>query len=118
MTSRDRISLRFDADVVAGATVVDNSPIIPSGETWKLDRLICAHGDDGTNISGGFQVDWGQTGSWETVTASYITGDTKDMVIGKDYTGDGVKKFRFIRVNLDSTNSKKMLIIAEGFKRL
>jgi hypothetical protein len=118
MTARDRVSLRYDADVSAGAADIQTTSIIPNGETWTVERFICAHGNDGTNISGGFQVDWGSAGSWETLGLSYITGDTKVMPIYRDFTGDGVKKFRFIRQNLDGTNSKKMVIVAEGFKRL
>jgi hypothetical protein len=101
MTARTRVTLKFDDDVLSGATKIDNSPVIPNGQTWRVSRLICAHADDGSHISGGFQLEWGEAGSWEFVSAAYLTGDTKEYAVKKDFTGDGTKTFRIIRQNLD-----------------
>lgn len=118
MPSRDRFLEKFDSDVAAGVTDTATGTIIPNGETWQLHKIIFAHANNGNNVSGGFQIEYGQSGAWNFVTALYLTGSTKEIVFNKTFTGDGAKRFRVHRVNLDAANTRKLVVIMEGFKRL
>lgn len=120
MTDRTRVQIKFDTTVAAGVTDTQLSAIVPSGEVWNLQRIIFAHADSGNNISGGFQVDWGDAGGgWEFLYGAYLTGSTYEIIVGRDFVGDGTKRLRCIRQNLDPAGAaKRMTLLIEAFKKL
>ena len=118
MGTRPKILIKFDSQLTAGQTKVDHSPIVPSGQKWLIKRVIFAHADINHNISGGFQVDWNVGGADEFFSAAYLTGDTTEILYQHTITGDGIKKLRCVRQNLDTVNVKDMLIVIEGIKLL
>jgi len=115
--SRDRVQVVYNNEVAPTSVVIETSPIIPAGQSWQISRVIFGDRAIGDGMSGGFQVDWGNGGSWEVIAAAWLTGNTMEFKVNRAFTGDGVKKFRYIRLN-KSASSKEMFLMAEGFKRI
>ena len=111
--SRDRVQVVHEGSIIPGPDI-KQSPIIPAGETWMISRIIFADGGIGDGISGAFRVDYGTT---DILLAAYLTGNTMAIEINREFTGDGAKRFRFIRVN-HSAEDRSMVIIVEGRKKI
>lgn len=118
MTIRPRNQIVIQGTVAGGATDQQLSAILPVSEVWHLERVIFAHGLDNRNYSGGFRLEWGSGATWEFITGAYLTGNTMIIPIKQDYTGDGSKRFRLTRQNLDPTAAKNMHVVIDGFKKL
>lgn len=114
--TREAFRVIFD-DNVGTTPSVDSSAPVPAGEIWTIQRVIFGDRNIGDNKSGGFKFEFGNGGSIEVITLAWLTGDTKEIVINKQYPGDDVKRFRITRVN-GSATAKNMFAIIEGFKRL
>jgi len=113
--ARDRIQIVHNGSIPNGIDV-QNSPIIPTGQRWHISRIIFADKGINDGLSGGFQVDFGSGGSREILASAYLTGNTIILDINRTFTGDGVKLFRYIRVN-EAAVSKEIFLMVEGFKR-
>ena len=119
ITDRPSNQITITNVVAANSTDVQTSAVIPSGESWHIERVIFAHGDDNRGFSGGFKMEWGSAGSgWVFVTGAFLTGNTMIIPVLNDFLGDGSKRFRLTRQNLDPANSKNMQVIIDGFKRI
>ena len=90
--------------VNAGTQTIKTFPIIPSGDTWKLDMFGAMDINFGDNKSSVYILQFGSTGSWTTVRVISVTGTTTDMDIFKEFTGNGTKRFRVIMINNSGTN--------------
>ena len=117
-TARDKFQTRITGSVAASTTDQQLSAIVPNNEKWHLGRVVFAHANDNRNISGGFQLEWGDAvGGWTFITGCYLTGATFNDKIDQTFTGNGVKRFRLTRQNLD-TVAKTMSVVIDGFKRI
>jgi hypothetical protein len=97
----------FDDVVPANSTKIDNTPIIPDGKALTLREFGGTDPGIGDNIHSEMALQWGSgAGGWETVRAG-----TRhfNFTIPREYVGDGVKRFRFIRINKSAT-AKKIVV--------
>ena len=114
--TRESFRVIFDDNVGTTPTINTSAPV-PNGEAWTIQRVIFGDRNVGDNKSGGFKFEFGNGGSLEVITLAWLTGQTKEIIINKQFEGDGVKQFRATRVN-GSPAPKNMFVIIEGFKRL
>jgi len=112
---RPKYSILIDSSAAAG-TNTTNSDIIPSGQSWSISKVLFADQNIGDNKSGGFRFEFGTGSTWELIAGAYLTGNTITYEINRAFFGDGVKRFRVIRVN-NSASAKNMIVYIEGFKR-
>ena len=114
--SREFFRFIRDNSIVPGLANFDTNPV-PAGENWQITRAIFSDQNIGDNKSGGFKLEWGASGTFQTITACFQTGDTIDLPINRQFEGDGTNFFRLTRFNFSSQN-KFMTVIIEGFKRI
>jgi hypothetical protein len=118
MTARDKFQVRQSGSIAAITTDQQLSAIVPLNEKWHIDRVVFAHANDSRNWSGGFQLEWGSGGSFVFITGAYLTGATFHDKVDQTFIGDGAKRFRLTRQNLDPTTAKQMSVVIDGFKRI
>ena len=118
MTARDKFQVRVSGSIAGATTDQQLSAIVPTGEKWHISRVVFAHAVDNRNFSGGFQLEWGSGASFVFITGAYLTGATFNDKIDQTFTGDGTKRFRLTRQNLDPTTAKQMSVVIDGFKRI
>lgn len=116
MIQRSRVQVIHNNAIPAGINV-ESSPIVPSGQTWQITRIIFADNAIDDGLSSGFQVDFGSGGTREILAAAYLLGNTLIVPINRTFTGDGSAVFRYIREN-KSVSTKDMFLMIEGFKRI
>ena len=96
-----------DGIVNAAITQTDLTPIIPIGKKVLLKRFGGCAGEN----AGFCAIQFGDNaGGWITIRA--LTG-TYEFLVGTEFIGDGVKRFRIIRQN-DSTAAKYMSAYLEA----
>jgi len=104
--AKTKVELSTDLIISAGATEVWESAVIPSGKTFLMQELFAS------SIEGDYVVlQWGSSGSWETVTGFYGIATRQ---IKKEFVGDGVKKFRVVRVN-SGGSARRIFVELFGF---
>lgn len=104
MPLKTKYDLCFDSSIAAGATDIQSSAILPTGKTA---RLVCFGGYDpliADKLSGFIALQWGSTGSWSTVRAGGDGFFNLEWPKGKDFIGDGSKRFRLVRQNKSSSD--------------
>jgi len=93
-------------NVNAGATVnLDGSPIL----NGKKLIMIKAGGADinmGDNKSSAYLVQWGIVGNFEEIIVFALTGNTVEIIINREFIGDGIKFMRITRQNNSSTTKR------------
>ena len=97
---KTRLNLLLDSSIAAGAT--DNQPgaIVPVGKVVTLKRFGASL-QDGAN--GSASIQWGAAGpgqTWTTLRTIQREHEFSDL---GEFTGDGVKRFRLVRVNRAAT---------------
>jgi hypothetical protein len=96
----------FFDDVIPPGTKIDNTPVIPDGKVLTLREFGGTDPGIGDNIHSEMALQWGSSGSWVTVRAG-----TRHFHFDRpvQFVGDGVKRFRFIRIN-NSAVAKKIIV--------
>lgn len=86
-----QITKILDDSVAAATTVTEMLPIVPSGKIATVTNF------GGYAKDGIVALQWGVSGgAWTTVRAS---GGSFDLKMKMDFTGDGSKRFRVVRIN-------------------
>lgn len=109
MALKDYYDLIFDSSVNAGTNDIQQSGVIPAG---KVVRLMNFGGFDPISSDGVSSIlilQWGSGTTWTTVRAGGNGFFNIDWPKGKDFIGDGVKRFRLARQNKSSSN--KSLVV-------
>lgn len=111
-------SVIYTDEVSAGGQDIQEFPIIPLGEKWIITKFggadIQFSGDGASSV---YVLQWGSAGNWETLRILSISGDTKDLEMGKEVTGDGVNRIRLIRQNKSSTNARELPVWIDAYSR-
>ena len=92
--------------MAAGATLIWESQIVPSGKVVRLKEFGGADPAIGDGIDSIIALQWGNSGSWATVRV--VSGTSQSYTLNRDFTGNGVKKFRVVRMN--KSVSTKILV--------
>lgn len=116
ITPRERIQIIHNGSIAPGNDI-QLSPVIPADQVWHVTRIIFADKAINDGMSGGFQVDFGSGGTREIILSAYLLGNTIAVDVSRDFTGDGVAVFRYIRSN-NAVVSKELFLMVEGFKRI
>jgi hypothetical protein len=104
--------------VNAGTQDVHSFPVLASGERWVITKMGgCDIRTTGENASSVYVLQWGSTGSWETVRLISLSGNTIEYEIGREFEGDGVKSFRLIRINKSATNNRELPVWLDAYSR-
>ena len=104
--------------VTAGTQDVHNFPALTAGERWVITKLgACDIRTTGENASSVYVLQWGSTGSWETVRLISVSGATTEYEIGREFEGDGTKHFRIIRINKSATNTRELPVWIDAYSR-
>ena len=109
MALKEIYDLVFDSSVNAGATDAQLSGIVPIGKTVRLLNFGGFDPLSSDQVSSIISIQWGSAAGWSTIRAG--GNGVFDIVFdkGKDFTGDGVKRFRLIRQNKSSIG--KVLVV-------
>jgi len=112
MAKKTIIDLSKDDDVTSGATDITIHPsAIPNNKIARITRFGGACPLDSDGIESLILVQWGSGGSWKTIRA--FSSSSADMIMDKEFVGDGSDTFRLIRVNRSAT-TKPMVAWLEG----
>jgi hypothetical protein len=103
MALKEKIDLVYDDSIGATTTDLKTSAVIPNGKTVKVFNFGGYDPRLGDGIDSLIVLQWGAGSSWQTVRAG--GGGTFDhsWPSGRDFIGDGIKRFRLIRQNKSST---------------
>ena len=109
----------FTSSIVnAGDTDIYEFPVIEVGKTWVIISMTCGDiqfTNDGA--SSVYALQWGSSGSWDTVEFVSLSGNTMQISIGEEYAGDGTKKFRLVRINKSALNDKELPCKIKAYSR-
>lgn len=84
----------IDDVVNANTTDLRLSPIVPNGQLVVVKRFGCAvRANPGDAL---VAIQWGSGGTFTTIRG--LTG-VFELTINRAFTGDGVKRFRLVRIN-------------------
>lgn len=112
MAKKTLIALSVDDQVTAGATEVNAHPsAVPNGKIARIGKFGASAPRDSDGIEGLIALQWGSGGSWSTVRA--ICSSFAEINVDREFIGDGVKTFRFIRINRAAVD-KEMVAWIEG----
>jgi hypothetical protein len=105
---------RVLSDSVTGVSNTDLIPV-PLGKTWVVSLL------GGTDCSKSakpsiYRLLWGSGNSFDTVRVICLTTGTQQIVLKKDFQGDGVKFLRMQRENTEN-QAKEMPFWIEAYER-
>lgn len=98
-------------DTVVNSGVMDfkESSVVPNGK-----EAVLLHFSGSCQGSDYVALQWGKTGEWETIFASYGNFNYQD--IRKSFIGGNGKKFRIARVN-QSTENQRIFVSYSVFLR-
>ena len=112
MAKKTIIDLSTDDDVNAGATEITVHPsAVPISKTARITRFGGTAPLDSDGIQGLTILQWGSGGTWKTIRA--FSSSFADIILDKEFEGDGTKTFRLVRVNR-SAATKPMIAWVEG----
>ena len=112
MAAKTQINKIIDTDVNSLATDIWESPIIPNTKEVVITNFGGFDAILADGISGIIGLQWGSTGAWETIRGGgYGVFNFENLNLS--FTGDGVKKFRIVRINKSSA-VKRMTVWAYG----
>ena len=104
--------------VNSGTQDIHNFPVLAVGARWVITKMgACDIRTTGENASSVYVLQWGETGDWETVRLISVSGATTEFEIGREFTGDGVKQFRLIRINKSASNDREMPVWIDAYSR-
>lgn len=114
-TERQRVDKVFDGSVAASSQDVQELPIIPNGQVWRVTRFGGSEvgAGDGKASVVGLQVFDGT--AWQTIRGFGIVSTGVEVELARDIRGDGTKKLRVVRQN-KSAAAKQIIAWVEGFK--
>jgi len=81
--------------VGAGLNSTYDFPIILNGVVWMVTHFGAADMNLGDNKSSVYVLKWGS--DIERIIS--LTGNTSEIALNKEFTGDGVKKLSILRMN-------------------
>lgn len=100
MITKTKIDLVFDDSIVPGLPGdIKQSPVIPNGKIVRVLNMGWSCPLDSSIAA----IQFGSGGSWNTFRGGYGNLDIK-FTKGVDFVGDGVKRFRLIRINAGTGN--------------
>lgn len=118
-TTRQSRNIFLDDELTAGETRIDNQPVIPDGDRWRVTRLggSCQSSDASAIIA--LQVRTALPNTWETVMGwcENKNGGNTEVQIDRDFIGDasGITRLRVIRIN-DATVTRRVTAYADAFE--
>lgn len=113
------INITYEKLVGGGAEDVQDTDVIPTGEAWHISKVVFAHADSGFGFSGELELLFGDDASgYESIARAYMTGDTKEYYLDRDFEGNSKSLFRTRRNNLDPSNDAKMFVSIKGYKKI
>lgn len=118
MPKRIPINLSYEKDVGGGSTDEQSTDVIPDKEIWFISKIALAHAANGGGFSGDLIVDYGANGVFESLCRAFLTGDTREYTVNRDFVGDAKAFFRTTMRNLDPALSATMFITIKGYKKL
>ena len=96
LLAKTEIHLVKDDSVNASSTHITESPVVPNGKIVKLKKLGCIDPAIGDGLDSIIVLQWGTGGSWTTIRAC---SRNSEFIINRDFIGDGINKFRVLRMN-------------------
>ena len=114
-TERQRVDKVFDGQVAANGQDLQELPVIPNGEVWRITRFggsEVGSGDGKASIIG-LQLFDGT--AWQTVRGFGVVSTGVEVDLARDIRGDGAKKLRVVRQN-KSASAKQIIAWVEGFR--
>ncbi len=94
--------------ISASTTDVNLTPIIPNGVTVRIQVF---GGSDLGQAGNYYALQWGSASTWQTIRAA---GGTIEIPLNRAFKGDGVKRFRVIRVN-EQASPKRIVVWVQGY---
>ena len=92
--------------------IYDALPVIAEGEVWKIKSFGACDINIGDHKSSFYLLKWGNV----NVCPISLTGNTIEIPIDRDFTGDSVKKFTIVYKN-NSSSAKNLAFWIRATKR-
>ena len=105
MALKTKYDLVYDDSIAASSTDIRTSPIVPDGRVVRVLNFGGYDPRSGDGISSFITLQFGSGSDWQTIRAGGDGFFDIKWEKGKDFTGDGIKRFRLIRQN-KSTSAK------------
>lgn len=117
MAAKTLVQSILDSSVAASTTdtaIVGPDPV-PNGKRVRILRFGGSDVGAGDGIASTVALQWGSGASWETVMGFGLASTAFEVGVGRNFTGNGTKKFRIVRIN--ATGSAKVIIAwVEGYQ--
>jgi len=106
------IEISVDDEVTSGSTEITLAPgAVPNGKIARLHKFGGAVPKDADGTECLIILQWGSGGAWQTIRA--FATSFEDISMEREFTGNGIKTFRLVRVNRSATD-KPMVAWLEG----
>ena len=102
----------FTDAVLATTNDTKESPVVPNGKTWVIKNIGACDINLGDNKSSVYVFRFGT----DIIRILSLTGNTQEIELRKEFTGDGAKTFNIIRYN-KSGFDKEMPCWASAYER-
>ncbi len=114
-TERQKVDRVFDGAVAASGQDLQELPVIPIGEVWRITRFGGSEVGTGDGKASVIALQLWDGTVWQTVRGFGVASAVAEVELARDVLGDGTRKLRVVRQN-KSAAAKQIIAWLEGFK--
>ena len=114
-SERQRVDRVVDGLVAASGQDIQELPVIPNGEVWRVTRFGGSEVGTGDGKASVVGLQLFDGSAWQTIRGFGIVSTGVEVELARDVRGDGTKRLRVVRQN-KSAAAKQIIAWVEGFK--
>lgn len=98
-TERQRVEKVLDDTVGPNGQDVQELPVIPDGEVWRVTRFGGSEVGSGDGRASAVTLQLFDGTTWQTLRTFGLSSAVAEVALSRDIRGDGKKKLRVVRQN-------------------
>jgi len=114
-TEHQKVDRVFDGSVAASSQDIQELPVIPNGEVWRVTRFGGSEVGTGDGKASVIALQIYDGTSWQTIRGFGVVSTAVEVELARDVRGDGTRKLRIIRQNKSAT-AKQIIAWLEGYR--
>jgi len=112
---RQKVDRVFDGAVAATSQDVQELPVVPNNEVWRVTRFGGSEVGTGDGKASVIVLQLWDGSAWQTIRGFGVVSAVAEVELSRDIRGDGTRKLRVVRQN-KSAAAKQIIAWLEGFK--
>ena len=112
---RQKVDRVFDGAVAATSQDVQELPVVPNNEVWRVTRFGGSEVGTGDGKASVIVLQLWDGSTWQTIRGFGVVSTVAEVELSRDIRGDGTRKLRVVRQNR-SAAAKQIIAWLEGFK--